>query len=168
MRLALNWTLFLWLSMLPWLGMALPNHEEQIIHIVADSSTFNYKTRFNIYQGNVRVDQGVSHITAERLTTQSNSKHQLEEAIAYGNNTLAEYWTIPRSNDKPLHAKAKTIKLYPLKSLIILEGDVIVSQGESSFHGPFIIYNIKDQIVTAPASKSGRANIVIQPDQFKS
>lgn len=152
----------------PMLHWALPEDKAQTIHIDADSTTFNYKTKMSTYEGNVHVSQGSSNLLADYLTTKSNAEHKMEEAIAYGRKKPAEYWTIPHTGDKPLHAKANVIKFYPIKSLIYLEGNVVVSQGENNFHGPYIIYNIKDQLVTAPASKNGRASIVIQPDQLKS
>ncbi len=153
------------LLLFPSLGFALVGDDHQTIHIVADSSTFNYKTGNNLYEGNVKVDQGTTHLTADRLTTSNNDKHKIQEAIAYGIHQLADYSTTPKQGDKPVHAKAKVIRFFPIKSLVQLEGDVIVTQGDNSFHGPFIIYNMKDQIVTAPASETGRTTIVIEPNK---
>lgn len=142
---------------------ALPEDSQQPLHIVADSSQFNYKTGESLYEGNVKVDQGTTHLAAERLTTHNNNQHKIEEAIAYGFKQPAIYTTTPKMGDPVLQAKATTIKFYPLKSTVILEGNVTVAQGENSFNGPIIIYNIKDQFVTAPASLGGRATIMIKP-----
>jgi lipopolysaccharide export system protein LptA len=153
----------------PFVVFALPDDSKQIMHIVADATTFNYKTGSTTYEGNVKIDQGSTHLTADRVTTTNNSKHKIEEAIAYGlNNKLAEYVTLPKQGDAILRAKAKTIKFYPGNSTVLLEGNVIVMQGKNSFEGPVVIYNMKDQIVTAPASKTGRATVVIEPSQFRS
>lgn len=146
---------------------ALPTDSEQTLHVVADSSLVDYKKGTSTYEGNVKVTQGTSKVIADRLITNNNANHKIEEAIAYGIKELAEYITITKVGDPEFHAKAKIIKFYPAKSLVILEGDVDVIQGENNFHGPLIIYNIKDQIVTAPASKSGRATLVIEPDKLK-
>ncbi len=154
---------------IPMTAMALPDDSVQTMHIISDSSTFNYKTGTNLYEGNVKIDQGSTHLTADRVTTRNNDKHKMEEAIAYGlNDKLAEYTTLPKPDDPILHAKAKTIKFYPATSIVILEGNVIVTQGKNSFEGPIIIYNMKDQVVTAPPSKTGRATVVIEPSQFRS
>jgi lipopolysaccharide export system protein LptA len=153
----------------PLLAIALPDDEKQMMHIISDATTFNYKTGANTYEGNVKLDQGSTHLTADRVTTTNNAKHKIEEAIAYGlNNKLAEYITLPKEGDSALHAKAKTIKFYPTQSLVVLEGNVIVTQGKNSFEGPIIIYNMKDQTVTAPASKTGRATVIIEPSQLRS
>lgn len=138
------------------------------LHIVADSSFFDYKSGVNTYEGHVQVDQGTSHLLADRVITKNNAQHKIAEAVAYGLRGLAEYSTTPKAGDDIFHAKAKVITYYPPKASIMLEGDVTVTQGENSFQGPVIIYNIKDQTVTAPSSKIGRATIVIEPNQMKS
>lgn len=147
---------------------ALPNDNELPMYIVSDSSLFNYKTGVDTYEGNVKVDQGTTHLIADRLVTEKNEHHKIVSAIAYGIQNIAEFITLPTKGDKLLNAKAKVIKFYPSTSIVVLEDNVIVTQGENSFHGPVIIYNMKDQIVAAPASKSGRATIVIEPKQNKS
>lgn len=149
------------------LAIALATDTEQSLHIVADTYLFDYKTGIHTYEGNVKVDQGSSHLTADRAVTKSNSQNKMEEAIAYGVKHLAEYSTIPKEGDQLFRAKAKVIKYYPSKAEIVLEGDVIVTQGKNSFNGPVIIYNIKDQTVAAPASKSGRGTIVIESNQIQ-
>ncbi len=158
---------FFILLIAPMTLLALQDDDRQIMHINSDSSTFNYKTGANVYDGNVKIDQGTTHLTADRVVTTSNAKHKIEEAIAYGLSQLAEYTTLPKTGDDVLHAKAKVIKFYPAQSLVMLEGDVIVTQGKNSFHGPVITYNMKDQIVTAPPSKTGRATIIIEPGQLQ-
>lgn len=147
---------------------ALPTDAGQPLHIEANSSSFNYKTGVNTYEGNVKIDQGSSHVLADRLVTKNNAQHKIQEAIAYGLTQLAEYTTTPKPGDPLFRAKAKVIKFYPQESRIVLADDVNVTQGENSFKGPVIIYNTKDQTVDAPASKGGRSTIIIEPDKLKS
>ena len=137
------------------------------LHIVADSSFIDYKNSISTYEGNVKVDQGDSHLTADRIVTKNNVHHKMEEAIAYGMKNLAVFVTTPKPGDDIINAKARIIKFYPIKSLVVLEKDVMVSQGKNNFHGPMIIYNIKNQTINAPASKSGQATIVIEPDKIQ-
>jgi lipopolysaccharide export system protein LptA len=153
----------------PFFAFALPDDSEKNMHIVADSTLLNYKSGFNTYEGNVKIDQGETRLTADHLTTQSNDKHKMQEAIAYGTpQQLAHYWTIPRTGDPVFHAKAKIIKFYPIKSTVVLQGDVVVTQGDNSFRGPEIIYNIKDQTVLSPANKKGRSTIIIESTKLDS
>lgn len=167
MFLNLKWTSILLVSMTPLLAYALPSDSQQKLQIVADSTLVDYKSGTNTHEGSVKIDQGSTHLIADRVTTKNDAKHKMEEAIAYGLTRLAEYTTTPNPGDAQLKAKAKVIKFYPQKQLVVLEGDVVVNQGENSFQGPLIIYNMKDQIVTAPPSETGRATIVIEPEQFK-
>jgi lipopolysaccharide export system protein LptA len=160
--------LFLVVCLVPLAAFALPDDTQKSMHIIANSTLINYKSGFNTYEGDVKVNQGETHLTAERVTTQSNSHHKMEETIAYGTQPLAHYWTLPQKGDKLFHARAKIIKYYPMKSTIILQGDVVVTQGDNSFHGPEIIYNIKDQTVLSPATQKGRSTIIIEPTKADS
>lgn len=165
MRQALSLFIIL---LLPIAGLALPDDNQKPLNVVADSYALNFKTRTNVYEGNVKINQGSTELKTDRLITKSNAQHKMEEAIAYSLEHLSEYSTIPKQGDKLFKAKAKIIKFYPLQSLVQLEGDVVVIQGDNSFHGPVIIYNMKNQTVTAPHNKGGRATILIQPTQLKS
>lgn len=145
---------------------ALPEDSQQKIHITADSTIYNYKTGINVFEGHVKVDQGTTHITSNRLTTHANSQHQIQEAVAYGDKgERAHYWTLPKPDDKEFHAYADVIKFHPVTSNVTLEGNVIVSQGENSFQGELILYNMNQQTVTVPPSKNGRAVLVYNPDK---
>jgi lipopolysaccharide transport protein LptA len=164
MRRLLNLALLL----MPLCAYSLPDDNLQNMHIIADSTLFNYKTGANTYDGHVKVDQGGTHLQADRVTTHTDLKHKIEEAIAYGITKPADYWTIPKKGDPLFHAQAKFIRFYPQKSQVYLEGDVVITQGNNSFHGPLIIYNIKDQTISAPANTKGRATIIIDPTKIQS
>ncbi|MDX1902440.1 MAG: lipopolysaccharide transport periplasmic protein LptA [Gammaproteobacteria bacterium] len=145
---------------------ALSSDSEKPMQITSDASSFNYKTGVSQYDGNVEVIQGTARLNADRVITHNNDAHKISEAIAYGINKPAEYWTRLKKEDPLLHAIANTIKFYPQKSLVILEGNAKVIQGENTFIGPVAIYNMKTQTVTAPPSKTGRATVVINPDKI--
>lgn len=145
-------------------SFALPEDTKEKVQIAGDKWTYNYKTGTSQFDGNVKVDQGTTHVTADRLITKSNNKHEIQEAIAYGLNDLAHYWTIPKIGDLEIHAKAKIIKFYPSTSNVTLEQDVLVTQGENSFQGQLIHYNMNDQTIAVPASKNGRAVLIYNPD----
>lgn len=156
------------LSFFPLFSFALPEDTSQNMHIIADSTLFNYKTGFNVYEGNVQITQGETRLSADRVTTQNNAQHKMEEAIAYGTDkNPAHYWTILKKEDPLFHAQAKVIKFYPIKSTVVLEGDAVVIQGKNSFNGPVIVYNIQNQTVSAPASTKGHATIIIESKQLQ-
>jgi len=150
------------------LSFAHPKDREQPLKITADSSIFNYKTGVDIYKGNVKVNQGTTNVSADKIITKKDSTHKLTSIIAYGYNDLANFSTIPGDNKELLNAKSKIIKFYPKESKIVLEKQVTVSQDGNSITGTHIIYNIEQQIVTAPYTKNNRATIIIDPKAKKS
>lgn len=142
----------------------LPEDNKELLHIKADKTIYNYKNGLNYFEGNVVVDQGTTHVTADRLTTKTNDKHQIQEAIAYGVKQLAHFWTVPTHGQKIVDAHAKIIKFYPLTSNATLQGEVFVTQGENNFQGQLIHYNMNEQTIIVPETKNGRAVIVYNPD----
>lgn len=143
---------------------ALPEDAHEKLLIVSDSSIYNYKTGINTFEGHVKVDQGSTHILADRLITKSNSDHKIKEAIAYGFQQTAHYWTLPKLGDPEIHANGNIITYYPIASNVIIKENVLVTQGENSFQGKVIHYNMKDQTIIVPASENGRAVLVYNPD----
>lgn len=144
---------------------ALPSDRNEKIFIVADSSVYNYKTGINIFEGHVKVDQGSTHLIADKLTTKSNSKHEIQEMIAYGEKKLAQYTTLPKQGELIVKASSKIIKYYPVEANVVFENDAHVVQGENYFQGQKILYNMNEEIITVPASVSGRAILVYNPDK---
>jgi lipopolysaccharide export system protein LptA len=149
----------------PLSSFALDSDNKERVNVEADSVIYNYKTGVDVYEGNVKVNQGTTHITADRLVTKSNKEHRIKEAAAFGLQTLAHYWTLPKMGDPEVHAYAKVIKFYPLESNVTLEQEVRVTQGENVFQGELIHYNSNDQTITVPALKNGRAVIVYNPEK---
>lgn len=158
---------FLFVFLLSTEIYALPADSQLPINISADSSFFNYKSGANLYEGDVKITQGTTTLTADRVETRNNAQRKIEKVTSYGLKKPAVYSTLPKEGDKLLIAKAKVITFLPAESKIILEGDVKVTQDENSFQGPIMIYNMKDQTVIAPPTKSGRATITIEPDKLK-
>lgn len=146
-------------------AFALDEDSKAKLNIVADSGTYNFKTGVDIYEGHVKIDQGSTHIIADKLVTKKNNLHKIQEAIAYGLQEPAHFWTLPKLGEPEMHAYAKTIKFYPLESNVSLEHDVSVIQGENSFKGELIHYNSSEQTITVPAISNGRAVLVYNPDK---
>lgn len=147
------------------LAMALDTDSKEKLNIVADSGTYNFKTGVDIYEGHVKIDQGTTHIIADKLITKKNAKHKIQEAIAYGKEELAHFWTQPKLGEPEIHAHAKIIKFYPLETNVSLEQDVLVTQGDNSFKGELIHYNSNEQTITVPSLSNGRAVLVYNPEK---
>lgn len=158
------WQGFIFLAF-PTLLFGLDSDSLEKLNIVADAGSYNFKTGVDIYEGHVKIDQGTTHIIAEKLITKKNRQHKIQEAIAYGYKELAHYWTLPKVGEPEMHAYANIIKFYPLQMNISLEHAVHISQGDNSFKGELIHYNSKDQTITLPATSNGHAMLVYNPDK---
>lgn len=145
-------------------GFALKSDNNQKIYIMGDYAMLNYKTGIHTFEGHVKVDQGTTHVLADRIQTTNNHRHEIKQVTAYGLEQPAHYWTLPKLGDTEIHAHAKIIKFYPLNSNATLEQNAIVIQGNNSFRGEQIVYNMNDETITIPASKKGRAVLIYDPD----
>jgi len=160
----LRLTAIVLLATLAFAAYSLPEDRKEKMHITANITTYDYKKGISYFEGHVIVDQGTTHLTADRLTTRSNNKHRMEEVIAYGVNELAHFWTTPKTGEAIINAHGKIIKFYPLTQNTTLQGDVQLTQGENNFHGQLIHYNMNDQTIIVPETKNGRAVLVYNPD----
>ncbi len=132
--------------------------------ILSDATLYDNKTGITIFEGHVKVTQGTTLIIADKLTTKTDKNHKINEIIAYGINQVAEYWTLPKEKDQPFHASANIIKYYPKDPKVTLEQNVTASQGKNSFHGGVIHYNRQTETLMVPASNTGRAILIYNPD----
>ena len=160
----LNIQLLLFILLTPCV-FALPTDMHQKLHILADAGSYNYKTGVNIYEGHVKVDQGASHLTADKLITKSNPKHEIQEATAYGLLALAHYWTIPKLGEAEIHAHAEIIRFFPIRDNLTLEKQVFVTQGENNFRGELVYIDNNKETITVPPTKTNRAVLVYDPDK---
>jgi lipopolysaccharide export system protein LptA len=146
---------------------ALPSDDKVLMYITADTSQYNYKVGETWFEGHVVLDQGTTHLRADRLITKKDAHNRIQLATAYGTEPLAHYWTQPKPGEKELHAYAKIIKFYPLEARTQLEGDVTVTQGNNHFQGQIVVYYIKQQTISVPPTKNSRATFVIDADHLK-
>jgi len=152
------------LALLCWhSACGLSTDKQQPAFIQADSATLNHKTGVCIYRGHVKLTQGTTVISSDTLTTYSDQKNQLKLAKAVGQ--PATYTTLPDNSTIPMVASAQTINYDPQQALVTLTGNAKATQGNDSFAGPLIYYNIKLQTVTTPATEQGRTTIIIHPGQ---
>lgn len=155
--------LLLLLCWFQW-AQAMPDDRKQIAHLAADSVDLNQATHKGEYRGNVRFDQGTTHLRAERAVTEGNDQNKLTLAIAFGSaRDAAHYWE-QTATDKPLlHAYAREIRYYPERHLIELLGDARVIQGNDSFQADRIRYDTVQQHVMAQGSGKARTQIIFHP-----
>lgn len=144
---------------------ALQSDAKELMYIISDSASHNGKTGTKIFIGHVKLDQGTSHLIADKVITQADKKHQVHTITAYGFNNLAHYWTTLDSNHELLDAKAKIIIYHPKTGDIDMKENVIVQQAKNHFKGQSIHYNNLEQTITVPESSHSHALLIYNPNQ---
>jgi lipopolysaccharide export system protein LptA len=146
----------------------LPSDKTAKAYIAANSAEINKTTGVSIFIGDVKIDHGSTHVTADKVTTYTDQNNHVIKAIAIGlNGNLATYQTLNDPKNPPLIAKAQTIQYFPPQHYVILIGDAVVTQGKDSITGQHLEYDLtKKLLLTKPniGEKTGRTQIVIQPD----
>ncbi len=157
--------LTLCLALLPPTTAALTSDAEQQAYFKADNVSFNYHTGATVYTGNVVMDQGSTHLTADKVTVHKDRHGNTDKTIAEGN--LAHYTTLPDQQKKPIYASGNVIEYYPQKKLAVITGNAEVIQGRNNFHGPRIVYDmVKQTVFSDPSQQGGESVIVLQPQDL--
>lgn len=143
---------------------AMPDDREKVAQLSADSVDLNQQSHYGTYTGNVKLDQGTTHLRAIKAITEGDEKNKLKLAVAQGDEkNQAHYW-VQTAIDKPLvHAYADIIRYYPNDHLIELIGNARVIQGEDSFSAPKIRYDTLKHHVSTQAEGKMRTTIIIHP-----
>lgn len=144
-------------------SLAPTTNKREPIYLKADTVEFNNTTHQGRYLGNVQLDQGNAHLTANKAKTYANKNNQLTLAIAYGGKKQAHYWSLPEGKKQYLHAYADTIKYFAQKNQIHLIGHAKVTQGDDVMKAPLIIYDTKTQHVISKGNRLSRTTITVQP-----
>lgn len=158
--------LFILLLLFNQFTFALPDDREKIMVLTADKADLNQQTHRGTYDGNVRIDQGTTHLRAASAVTEGDSNNRLTLAIASGSNQKpAHCWTKTAADKPPLHAYANTIRYYPDRHIIELIGKALVKQGPNSFVAAKITYDTVKQHVLSQSDDQSRTKIIIHPEK---
>lgn len=147
-------------------AQAMPEDRDKQLELSADTADLNQQTHRGEFLGNVQLDQGTTHLTANKAITEGSAQNKLVAAVAIGDaQSQAHYWT-QTAVDKPLlHAYADTIRYYPDKHLIELVGNARVEQGKNSFIAPKITYDTLKQHVLSSNDGNTRTTIILHPEK---
>ena len=145
-------------------AFSLPEDRTQAIVINADQALRDEKQGLTIYSGNVQLDQGSLHISADRIT--------IYRIVEDGDKIVAEgqparLSQLPNVGDELMHANAGVIEYYKVEERVHLEQDAHIEQGGSIVTGQTIDYFITEQLVKAKSNATevdGRVQVVIPPN----
>ena len=142
-------------------GNALPGDREQAIHISADKALRDEKRGLTVYSGNVVLDQGSLHISADRITVYR-VEEEGDKIIAKGQPALVQQQA--NENEEVMRAHADVIEYYKSEDRLRLHSNAQIEQGGSTVKGQTIDYFIEQQLVKAvsdQSQKNSRVEVVI-------
>lgn len=142
---------------------ALPEDRSQPIHISADSASINEKTGVTVYSGQVEIVQGSMKIRGDRVELYRTADGDVNRIVSVGK--PAEFEQQPKHSDPVTHAYGLRMEYRIKAQQITIDEQAKVEQGQDTFTGERIVYNMDKAIVDAFSSESGdqRVKMVIQP-----
>ncbi|ROS06112.1 lipopolysaccharide export system protein LptA [Sinobacterium caligoides] len=146
---------------------ALPSDRNQPIHIYSDRLERDEKTAVTTYIGNVKLDQGSLHITADKLVIyQANGDLSKIQAIG----KPAHLQQLPEVGQQIVYAQGEVIDYFSDKDLLILTKNASITQDGTLVKSERIEYLISEEIIKAKGSAEAtsgddRVHVVIPPSQ---
>ena len=133
----------------------------------ADTVTYQSKQHRVIYVGHVKVNQGTTHLTGDKLTVYLTPANQIIKFIDIG--TPATYVGKNKTQANLVHAHAKTITYEARKKLLLLDKNAFVKQNYNTIHAGHIIYDRKTGVIhTRGGKRQPITHIILQPTTMKS
>ena len=156
--------LALWGALAPRPGLALPDDRNQPIYIQSDRAERDERKGTTVYTGDVEIDQGSLHISADRVTIAMDGD-QVTRIDAIG--APAKMHQKPSPEREPVSARATTIQYDVAREILTLIEKAAVTQEGSTVKGERIEYFVQEQRVKASSgsaeSGASRVQMVIQP-----
>lgn len=148
------------------LTYALPDDRNQILQFSAETADFNQLTHQGVYTDHVTLDQGTTHLRANKAITYTDTHNKLTLAIAYGSlSKPVHFWTQPTLTKPLLHAYADILKYNPVEHWIELSGHARIIQGTDSMSAEHIRYDTLKHHVLTRGDKKTRTVFLIHPEK---
>ncbi len=148
-------------------GFALPGDREQAIHISADKALRDEKKGLTVYSGNVVLDQGSLHISADRITVYR-IVEEGDKIVATGQPARVQQQ--PNPGEELMRAHADVIEYYKSEDRLRLQSNAQIAQGGSTVKGQTIDYFITRQVVKAVSDRTqedSRVEVIIPANRLK-
>lgn len=142
---------------------ALPDDRDQPIYISSDRAERDERSRTTVYTGDVEIDQGSMHISADKVQIEE-ADEEVARIVARGK--PARMRQKPESDREPVYAKASTIEYDVATEVLTLIEEASVTQEGTTVTGDRIVYYVREQRVKASggtASGQERVKVVIPP-----
>lgn len=139
---------------------------KQPITIQADDAVLDETKGTSIYRGDVTIDQGTLHISADEVEIIADGD-KIIQIIATGKEetgSLAHYEQKPEENKDLVKADARKITWFVQEERLHLVGDARLVQAQDTFSGQLLYYNVNEGIVNLSGKGQGdRVIMTINP-----
>lgn len=143
---------------------ALPDDRDQPIYISSDRAERDERKGTTVYTGDVEVDQGTLHISADSVTILE-ADDAVSQILATGQ--PAKMRQKPAADREPVYARARSIQYEVAGEVLTLVDEASVTQEGTTVTGDRIVYFVREQRVKASgggtASGQERVKVVIPP-----
>jgi len=152
-------------SLLPTKSWALSGDSNLPAQFSADHISHNIKSNITIFTGHVQMDQGSTHLTADKVTAYKDKSGQINKILAEGK--PAHYSTLPDAQQQVMDAYGKTIIYFPLARKAEIIGEAKIIQAPNSYSGAHLVYDMAKQLTTALPSEDGTSSqLILQPQNL--
>lgn len=133
---------FLLCSSLLLASIGFAQDKTQSIDLVADKGTYDQQAGVAVYEGNVKVTQGVATFWADKLTIflKNNTAERIE---ATGNPVKFKYL----GEKQPINGEGKKVVYHVLPKIVTLTGNAVVTQGKDTIKGKALTYDLAKEII---------------------
>lgn len=150
-------------------ALALPADSDLPIQISADAGTVNETEGISTYSGNVTIDQGSMHISADEVEVivADSEVIQITARTNKDSARLAHYEHQPEDTDSPVLAEARLITYMVQEERLHLSGQAMLRQMRDSFSGEQLYYDVNRGIVDLKSGDADgdRIQMIINPKQ---
>lgn len=135
------------------------------IEIAADNGTLDQLKGITVWRGNVIVNQGTLHATADEVTvTRDAENRQTLHAVG----KLATFRQKMDNSPEYVDGAARQIDYTSAADLVVLTGSARIKRGQDVVQGEKITYNTDTEVYqvvggSAQGPNKGRVTVVIQP-----
>lgn len=128
------------------------------IDLEADSGYFNQLAGRAVYEGNVKVTQGVATIWAHKITiTMKNNTAERLEAVGNGKKPVRFKYT---GNKQPINGQGNKVVYQVPNKIVTMTGNAKVEQGKDVIKGKTLTYDLSKEII-----KGSRVRMTFQPSK---
>jgi lipopolysaccharide export system protein LptA len=152
-------------ALLTLLGAAHPaagleSDQNQPVYLEADSVELDEQKSESIYKGNVQVQQGSMHMSANEVTVHHYPDRRPEHITAIGD--PVKYRQEIEGQKQEVRAEADRMEYDAGKNELTLIGHAVLFQGQDTFRSDRIVYDRANAQVKAGASAQGKARVKIR------